>query len=1263
MKWIDSTDLRNWANRRDCQDTLPHLVRKLIRATSNSIDSIKFPSGESVLFGGWDGILEVTEKTEYIPLGVSLWEFGANKDPKGKADGDYDKRSKNPLGFRPSESTFIFVTPRLWLKGDEWVAEKMKDGIWKDIKVINSEVLEEWIEIAPTVGAWLSKHIGKFPEGGIQPTDDFWEEWTAGNKFKLNVEIILGGREAEKEKVIKLINQSSISSVQGISREESLAFIIACFKDNPDKEEDFFSRSIIVDNAEIFRELSVHDNSLILIPRFEDNGVINRAIQKGHTVIVPLGAESTNSLSNKIILPQIERESFVSALEKAGMTKEFAERFSKESARNITILRRQLEFTRTLPLWSQPENVSDIIPALIVGRWDENFENDKKIISEISGDSYENYSKKLIRWLHTPDSPIVKIGSTWRLTSPFDAWTNASINLTRHDFELLRKSVLEIHSEINPAFQLAPEQRYMASIYGKKREFSSWIREGIIQSLILTSIFGDKLKFDLPLRAELWVDGIVTELLTTTSSDAWKSFEDKLPLIAEASPTAFLDIIEKHLGIEQSPITSLFDEDPGFLTSQSYHTGLLWALESLAWFPQYLSRASLILAKLSVIDPGGNLANRPINSLFEIFKTWHYQTLASFDERMQVLDLIAKREPEIAWKILIRMLPDSMGGVAFNTHKTRWRMFDLETIKPISWNEIYKTHSSAIDNLLSIFDYSEVKLSKLIDVSDRLSLEDRNKVLTFVETVIPKVEHIEHNAWHTCRKMLYNHRSIPDAEWALPENELKTYENLYDILIPKDEINRTLWMFDEHWPQFVEGHKFASDLYDEQEKFIREKRIEGLTDIYQNQGIEKIIELSKIVKEPWILGDTLSYITMPDEEVVRLCDLLKEEEEEEKTDLRFIQSYISRKSFLIDLDWVFGLYEKLKGLGFTNSTLAKMFITLNQTQFLWNLIASTNPEIEQEYWQKMNPHFYGINPDEKIYGLKKLINERRFISAIHICSRFVEEIPSDLIVSILQDAGTKKANEKAQLDGYEVNRIFDTIDKREDVVPEILINLEWLFLPVLVSHGSTRKPKRLHKELSRNPNFFIDVLKWVFKPDDEMKIEEDENNLSVEQKQNRARQAYDLLYSWKTIPGIDETGKIDFEFLNSWIQKSRELATESGRLEVADLYIGQLLAQYPEEKDVIWPPDEICVLIEKLNSDDVNSNFSTTVSNKRGFSTRGHLDGGEIERTKANYFIKLATAHQNRFPSVTRIFEKLAKGYEEDAKRMDEIAERRRIEY
>ena len=86
------------------------------------------PKGKSTFRGGWDGIVVTPEGTEFVPKGVSLWEFGTTGDAKGKADDDYDKRTANPDGYDMAESTFIFVTPQSWEKADDWVAEKKKEG-------------------------------------------------------------------------------------------------------------------------------------------------------------------------------------------------------------------------------------------------------------------------------------------------------------------------------------------------------------------------------------------------------------------------------------------------------------------------------------------------------------------------------------------------------------------------------------------------------------------------------------------------------------------------------------------------------------------------------------------------------------------------------------------------------------------------------------------------------------------------------------------------------------------------------------------------------------------------------------------------------------------------------------------------------------------------------------------------------------------------------------------------------------------------------
>ncbi len=86
---VDATDLDCWANRRDAQGRLPQLIRRLILATVDDISLIEFRAGEGVQLGGWDGIVEVEVGNAFVPKGLSVWEMGTNRDPKGKAEDDY----------------------------------------------------------------------------------------------------------------------------------------------------------------------------------------------------------------------------------------------------------------------------------------------------------------------------------------------------------------------------------------------------------------------------------------------------------------------------------------------------------------------------------------------------------------------------------------------------------------------------------------------------------------------------------------------------------------------------------------------------------------------------------------------------------------------------------------------------------------------------------------------------------------------------------------------------------------------------------------------------------------------------------------------------------------------------------------------------------------------------------------------------------------------------------------------------------------------
>ena len=196
--------------------------------------------------------------------------------------------------------------------------------------------------------------------------------------------------------------------------------------------------------------------------------------------------------------------------------------------------------------------------------------------------------------------------------------------------------------ERNPKFDLPKEQRFAASIYGNQLNHSALLREGLAETLALVGSKSTALPSCSQGKAEATAILAVRRLLSEASWDRWASLDSHLPLLAEAAPDEFLDAVESVLvDLDQTPFHEIFSQEGGgVIGGWNYMTGLLWALETLAWNPDYLSRVAIILADIASIDPGGNWANRPANSLADIFLPWHVQTTAPFEKRKVAIETV-----------------------------------------------------------------------------------------------------------------------------------------------------------------------------------------------------------------------------------------------------------------------------------------------------------------------------------------------------------------------------------------------------------------------------------------------------------------------------------------------------------------------------------------------------------------------------------------------------------------------------------------------
>jgi hypothetical protein len=53
MKWITTGDIKSWitSQKKDCEQTMPELISRLVWATAKTIEEIEFPIGDSTASG------------------------------------------------------------------------------------------------------------------------------------------------------------------------------------------------------------------------------------------------------------------------------------------------------------------------------------------------------------------------------------------------------------------------------------------------------------------------------------------------------------------------------------------------------------------------------------------------------------------------------------------------------------------------------------------------------------------------------------------------------------------------------------------------------------------------------------------------------------------------------------------------------------------------------------------------------------------------------------------------------------------------------------------------------------------------------------------------------------------------------------------------------------------------------------------------------------------------------------------------------------
>ena len=569
--------------------------------------------------------------------------------------------------------------------------------------------------------------------------------------------------------------------------------------------------------------------------------------------------------------------------------------------------------------------------------------------------------------------------------------------------------------------------------------------------------------------------------------------------------------------------------------------------------------------------------------------------------------------------------------------------------------------SEVVDMLISLCDGDETRFSDLIEAAPDCTPRNRERILTWAQETVGSIEHKKGQALHTLREILNRHKQHPDTEWALNGHELSPFEQLYIQLQPEDVQIRNVWLFNEDYrTQMIDpatAVPFAVDGHKEIEEQVATSRERAVEELLEELGLEKVLALRLEVKHPWDLGEALAKVIEDEQDLQCVWQCL----EDDTPYIAFAHGFISQKLRCEGFSWMQTLVKELLEKGYSDKAVANVLVVARSGQELWQYIETLGEGVHREYWLRMYPIFNDLTNEEIVEGINKLLQYRRFSSAVREAWLHGSNLPSSILIEVLRKWGTRESLEPSSLCGCEIGCIFKELNKREDVGRATLLELETLYLPLLTRVGAQVGVPHLEEELAINPESFIQLLKWLYPPENEDRQRKEQEGLSEEQIQNAAERSDLMLEAWKKIPGMQEDGTIDGTKLREWIDAARTLARECDRLEVADSHIGQLLAKCPEDSPN-WPARTIFQVIEDINTEQLKEGYSNGMFNKGGVTIQGAFDGGGIERDRAEHFGRLASEHMCDYPNVAEIFRDLQNSYLEQAKVHDDMAERGRLD-
>ncbi|MDE0429559.1 MAG: hypothetical protein OXH98_07275 [Caldilineaceae bacterium] len=1208
---ISESELENWVDNH--QEKAPGLVADLIYwlifASCPNPLKMRFPMSDSIWQHGPDGVLHVASGFEpFVAEGCSFWQYGSGRDAERKATDDYERLATDVPENKRRQSTFVFVTPRsalrvwryTWNRDDQaaWIEERKSRNEWKDVRIIDATILVSWVSKFPAVGSWLASILLPNTRNNIQSLKQRWDDIsTLTPSPSLKPDIFLVNQEEVCHELEQIFN-SITTHLTLITRFPDQVINTVCgyaASLELDQRIRVYGRSLIVSDPNAWNTICEQfpGGGFVLIadPVLDMSGhlgsaAIQKARNSGHAVIfnAPPGGQND---PRGTVLKSPQGHQIEEALLNSGYPEQQARSLSYRCDRNLSFLLRLLRGHTAYSALIEISSQTPLHLALLVGSWTHNSGSDQNAIHEMTGIEYSDWIHFMREISAIPNPPIIDQSGDWKFITRYEGWFAIGNKLYDEHLDKFHQTAVSVLREQDPQYELPRSERMMAGIRGMVLSHSPRLRSGIAETLALLGSQPDALTSCSIGRAASIANRTIQDTLFKADWKLWASLDQLLPLLAEAAPSEFMGAVEDALNQEPCPFDQLFAQEGVFPNGSNHMSGLLWALETLAWEERFLFRSCDILGRLAERDPGGSWSNRPSGSLARILLPQLPGTTASVEKRIATVRLLTQNIPLVGWNLLLS-LTQTRKTFVIPSRRPAWR-----NVIPDTWNENIRNpqYLPKCQEQLDAYDQMLVEMA----CNDLSKLEEQEFV--FHLPSLPNklfqrtIDHISSNEfrkihekkrvriWAELSRLVRLFRPQNGQSRAVGRDRIKSLEAAIERIAPTEQSTINSILFSRDAQLLIDEVENSSESEGVHERLCRD----AVAELLVSGSINEVLQLAEVVEYPNQVAWALAVHADKDIDSKVLPSLLNEEDDRW---IRFTRGYLSRRLEAKGWEWVDHLIDK----SWTDAEKSLLLSRLPFKEEAWIRAEKLLGSQEGLYWRKASALLHVGTPGRVGNAIEKLIIFGRARDAVRCIRTMLSQGMFYREHAILALMSIAQLEEPFDQDlRRDVIAIIQELQTDLEQNSEALWHIEWAYLGLLDgSSGAT--PVVLENRLASDPDFFCSFIKDILSP----------SETEAQPDQGIKLAAITLLWKWETPPGLQMDGTFSPDVFRRWLNRVKSVCSEPGVLEVALEEVGQVLVHCPADPKGLWIYREVA---EELNIEEVEAmrlGFSRGVQNARG---------------------------------------------------------------